>query len=280
MSSFSAYNIAIRKNTHHQSVDIISLDDFEDKDYSPYEIITFNNKFVVDADTGVLNDLPLSCYFVNTIHSYIEHKMSENPLALIRDPKTNTTLHKSQLRRVKFYRDFHTTFLSEMTEEHRDVFMNGDEKKRNAFGLQVIQMWEQDREKTYLNTLMKYCVNFDCLTQYYGFQEIDSRDKAYEYLASPERKRDFVIRKSSIQDTKYYKFFVIQTKPGIISLMVHIQGFGILPATSTTRFCNANACVIDYDTEFYYVSMGECIVCNAHLFYGNTENPENPETNT
>lgn len=265
MSSFSGYMSIVRDNATEQTTDVISLDDFEDREYKPYEVITFNNKFTTNSETGEIKDLPLSCYYVDTIHTYVEHKLASNPQGHIKDPKTNSVFPKNQYHRIRFYKYFNSTFLGNMTEEHREIFMNGTDEERKTFAIDIIKQWEITPNDPYLKMLMKYCVKFNHITEYYGFNEIDSREKAMEYLSSEERTRNFVIRKSSVQDTKYYKFFVLQTVAGSCTLMVHIQGFGIVPVNCSRRHCSVNECVIDYNTPYYYPSMGSFILANKSL---------------
>ena len=52
----------------------------------------------------------------------------------------------------------------------------------------------------------------DQIIDFFGFKEIDTREKAEEYfVCNPDK--NWVIRKSSVKDTKFNQFFVIMTIP-------------------------------------------------------------------
>lgn len=105
----------------------------------------------------------------------------------------------------------------------------------------------------------QYFVTYDQIIDFFGFKEIDTREKAEEYfIRNPDK--NWVIRKSSVKDTKYNQFFVIMIKKdGLVNnyLYVHRQGYGVCAVKGDT---NATISEVELKKDQYYTNIIDLLI--------------------
>jgi hypothetical protein len=196
--------------SHIEETDNTDMITLEELDHThPRGIITLYNGF--DPVTKV--DYELSSYNSSSLMDLITHGKHFNP-------GTREPFDDNQLFRIKWYAGGITMFPD---IKHTDI---ADYKS-------IIYRWLQSPLEENVNTHMaRYFVTYDQIIDYFNFKELNTREKAELYLNSKPDKT-WVIRKSSISDTKYNQFFVIMVKKtfGFDNyLFVHRQGYGVVGA--------------------------------------------------
>lgn len=181
-------------------------------DSHPRMIITFNNGY----DYLRKKDYKLSFLFLSSVLEMIK----KNQLF---DPLTNQAFSPNQIKRINWYK-----LCLEMFPDvtYKSV---SDYKK-------IIDDWlVSPLEETLATNMARFFVTYDQIIDYYGFTDVNSREKAEVYF-SEHPDKTWVIRKSSIKDTKYNQFFVLMIKHKIEDvdqvkynnhLYLHRQGYGI-----------------------------------------------------
>lgn len=179
----------------------------EELDHShPRGIITLYNGF--NYTTKI--DYEISSFNAKSLYEMILHDKKFNPM-------TREPFDENQINRINWYKKCLELY---PTITHEDI---KDYK-------QLIQNWLLNPLETSEHTeKAKYFVTYDQIIDFFEFKEIDTREKAEEYFGcNPDK--NWVIRKSSVIDTKYNQFFVIMTKNDELInnyLFVHRQGYGI-----------------------------------------------------
>lgn len=183
--------------------DPITLEEMDDT--HPRNIITFYNGFNPLTE----EDYEVTKYDTNSIYAWlmtVGDNMAFNPM-------TRVNFDANQIRRIKWYK--------ECVDKYPDL------KRTEINETEIIQKYMDEPNE--VNTdMFKYLVTYETLIDYLGFHDFN-RDKAIEYLADKPY-NTFVIRKCSVKDTKYNKFFVLSVKKsyGVTHyLFVHTYGYGI-----------------------------------------------------
>lgn len=206
-------------------VDIITLDDLDHT--HPRGIITLYNGF----SSSEKKDYELSKFNVESLLKMIETGKKFNPT-------TREPFDINQLKRINWY-GLCKTYFPDITYE--DI---SDYNK-------IIANWLLSPLENNENTLMaQYFITYEQMIEYFGFKCLDTREKAIDYFTEHPDK-NWVIRKSSITDTKYNQFFVVMTKKYNTFnnyLYVHRQGYGICNADSP-RF--GDITMVKTGSEYY-----------------------------
>ena len=202
----------------------------------PRGIITLYNGF----DSILKKDYELSSFNVGSLIEMISHGKKFNPA-------TREPFDTNQLMRIQWYGDGLKLFPNIKYEEITDYKL-------------IISNWLKNPLEENINTnTARYFVTYDQLIDYFNFTQIDSREKAETHLNSnPDNL--WIIRKSSITDTKYNQFFVLMVKKDKIFsnyLFVHRQGYGITPAKAS-RF--ADISTVELNKIEYYTNIVDLLI--------------------
>jgi hypothetical protein len=229
----SEYNIILNNTIENHEIDLITLENLNVE--HPKGVITIfeginerNNK-----------ELPLSCFNSDSIYEYITRCSG-----VIKNPKTRNIIDNNQIKRIKEYK--------KCVDKYPDI------KKEDILDKEyIITEWIKEPSKEKNIDYIKYFVELNDIMKYFGFDKYNSREKATEYLNEPYN-RSWIIRESSISNTKYNKFFVIQKKDGRNFPFVHIQGYGICSVTAKRFNENIKDVTIHYHN--YWFSIGEFMI--------------------
>lgn len=234
-------------NSYHCNIQNLTGPDsitLEELDHSgPKTIITIYNGFnpVIDEDYEI------SSYNTKSLYNLILHKNFFNPL-------TREPFDKNQITRIKWYNeclDKYPTITHDDIKDYKEL---------------IIKWLEAPLEDNEHTEKVKYFITYDQIIDFFGFKEIDSREKAEQYfIDNPDK--TWAIRKSSVVDTKYNQFFVIMTKNGNIFnnyLYVHRQGYGIC-GVNAKRFDKLSSVILN--KTYYYTNICELLIT---LFRNNT----------
>ena len=210
---------------------------FEELDHShPRGIITLYNGF----NPVTKKDHEISYFNTKSIVDMVSHSKTFNPT-------TRVQFNLNQLSRIEWYNKCLTLFpdvKSEDVEDHTKLIYN----------------WLISPLEEGVNTYMaRYFVTYDQIIDYFGFKEIDSREKAEEYFRTHADK-NWLIRKSSVTDTKYNQFFVIMTRTSAgfnNYLYVHRQGYGICGADATRHSDISTVELSDFE---YYTNIVDLLI--------------------
>lgn len=208
--------------------DAITLEEL-DKSH-PRKVITLYNGFSPDTK----EDYELSCFNTLSIIEMISRGKQFNPI-------TRIPFDKNQLKRIEWYKHCLDMFPEINTEDILDY------KK-------LLSEWlKSPLEENIATNMARFFTIYNQVINFFGFNDIDSREKAEEYLRlNPDK--TWVIRKSSVKDTRYNQFFVIMTKttnpeyPFKNYLFVHRQGYGICDVDATR---NADIASVSLMTSYY-----------------------------
>jgi hypothetical protein len=179
----------------------------EELDHShPRSVITINNGCNLDTK----KDNELSYFNTRSIIDMVAHGKYFNPT-------TREIFDDNQLKRINWYKQCLEMFSDIKSEDIADY-------------QRIISDWLLSPLEDNVNThKARYFATYDQIIEYFGFKEINSREKAEEYFLENPTKT-WVIRKSSVTDTKYNQFFVMMIKT-VSSfnnyLYVHRQGYGV-----------------------------------------------------
>jgi hypothetical protein len=216
-------------------IDPILLDDLDT--IHPRGIITFNNGY----NETTLEDHEMSAFNTKSMILMLNRYGSS-----IFNPKTRTPLDLNQVERIKWYQECLDKF---PLITHEDI---SDHKS-------IIDKWITKPLVSDIDTDMcKYFITYDQIIDYFGFIDINSREKAMEYFELNPTKT-WVIRKSSITDTKYNQFFVIMYKKNgeyENSLFVHQQGYGIMGVNSKR---GGNISTVSFYKHLYFTNIIELL---------------------
>jgi len=227
------YLMNINEAVENHEIDMISLENINVS--HPKGVITINCGY--DYDRKV--DLPLSCFNTETLFEYI-HKCNGQP----KNPKTRKVFDNNEIYRIKQYK---ICMLNYKDLKKEDIL---DKEK-------IITDWIREPGNIVYSDYFKYFIDLEDIIKYFGFSEFNTREKANIYLSKPNN-RNWIIRKSSIKNTKYNRFFVVQFKNKENFAFAHIQGYGICPISSL-RFVNELYNVkIHY--QYYWFSIGEFLI--------------------
>lgn len=202
---------------------------FDELDHShPRSIITLYNGFNKETN----QDYEISSFNTRGIYEMLTHNKKFNPL-------TREGFDKNQIKRIHWYKkclDAYPTITPNDISDYR----------------QIIQNWLiTPLETNEYSEKAKYFITYEQIIDFFNFKVINSREKAEEYF-SEHTACSWVIRKSSISDTKYNQFFVIMKKHGEIYenyLYVHRQGYGITRVDSS-RYADISSVIMD-KSEYY-----------------------------
>lgn len=204
----------------------------EMSDIHPRSIITFYNGF----NPSTLEDHELTKYDTNSIYDMMvrvgEHRMF--------DPLTRKTLDINQIKRIKWYK--------ECLDKYPDI------KRVEINEEEIIRKYMEDKNE-YTTDMFRYFVTYESLIDFLGFHDFD-RSKAEEYLGDKDV-GSIGLRKTSMIDTKYNKFFCVSVKrldKVIHYAFVHRYGYGI---THVKTVSNANVSQVELIKSEYYLSAGD-----------------------
>ena len=221
---------------HIDDVDAIS---YEELDIThPRGIITFYNGF----DRETLIDRELSSFNTTSMITMLDRYGSS-----IFNPKTREILDNNQIKRILWYKECLQKFPTITRDDILDC--------KNIIDKWITKPLEIDID----TDMCKYFVTYEQIINYFGFSEIDSREKAMEYFESNPSKT-WAIRKSSVTDSKYNQFFVIMYKKNDLyenALFVHRQGYGIMHANSSRGGDISNVTLY---TESYFTNIIELLI--------------------
>lgn len=209
----------------------------EELDHShPRSIITLYNGF--NYFTKI--DHEISSFNVKSLYEMILHDKKFNPM-------TREPFDENQISRIKWYKqclELYPSITYEDIADHKRLIHN--------WLLNPLALGDHTAKA-------QYFVTYDQIIDFFGFKEIDSREKAEEYfIRNPDK--TWVIRKSSVVDTKYNQFFVIMTKNNGIScnyLYVHRQGYGVC-AVKGDR--NATISEVELKKDQYYTNIIDLLI--------------------
>jgi len=209
----------------------------EELDHShPRSIITLYNGF--NHYTEI--DYEISSFNAKSLYEMILHDKKFNPM-------TREPFDENQIKRIKWYNRCLELY---PTITHDDIL---DYK-------QIIEKWLLNPLETSEYTeKAQYFITYDQIIDFFGFKEIDTREKAEEYFVSNPDK-NWVIRKSSVKDTKYNQFFVIMTKKDgnlYNYLYVHRQGYGVC-AVMADRHATISKVILQKD--LYYTNIVDLLI--------------------
>lgn len=221
----------INESTEPDSITLEELDHSH-----PRGIITLYNGF--NYSTKI--DYAISSFNVKSLYEMILHNKKFNPI-------TREPFDENQITRIKWYMRCLELY---PTISHEDI----------ADCTQIIQNWLLNPlEPSEYAEKAKYFVTYDQIIDFFGFKEIDTREKAEEYFVrNPDK--TWVIRKSSLTDTKYNQFFVIMTKKyGLVYnyLYVHRQGYGLC-AVSAERYATISEVILK--KELYHTNIIDLLI--------------------
>jgi hypothetical protein len=215
-------------------IDIITL---EELDHShPRSIITLYNGY----NPATQKDNEISSFNTKSIYEMILHNKMFNPL-------TREFFDDNQIKRIKWYKkclDDYPSISLEDISDYKTIITNWliSPLVTNDFS-----------EKA------KYFITYDQIIDFFGFKDIDTREKAEQFFIDNPDKQ-WVIRKSSVADTIYNQFFVIMTKNESFYnnyLYVHRQGYGLTRA-NTYRYSNISKVeLIKFD---YYTNIVDLLI--------------------
>jgi hypothetical protein len=231
----SEYFTNIRGMETTGDVDAIT---FEELDYThPRSVITFYNGYSPET----LVDYALTSYNTMSIHNLVER-------GFLTDPKTGIKFDKNQQQRICWYKSCLTKFPD---IKHEDVL---DYKK-------IISDWlVSPLEETKTTDMARYFITYDQIIDFYGFKDVETREKAELYFTEHPATK-WIIRKSSLVDTQFNKFFVLMIKKEegdyIYQLYNHRQGYGIC-AVDAPRFSTVNN--VKMDTSIYFTNMVDFLI--------------------
>jgi hypothetical protein len=215
--------------------DPISLDKMDDG--HPRGIITFYN----GINSLTKQDNELTRY---DLKSLLKMHESKGDFGMF-DPLTRKPFDENQIKRLKWYRECMTKYPN-ITRDNIIDYKS------------IIKNWI-DNPTEYNTDIFKYFITYDQLINYYNFDIIDTREKAMTYFAeNPSIK--YVIRKSSVKDTKYNQFFVLmKNNSGTYEnyLFVHQQGYGIMNVDAER---NASIEGVTFNRKIYYPSIGDMLI--------------------
>lgn len=209
----------------------------EELDHShPRSIITLYNGF--NYFTKI--DHEISSFNAKSLYEMILHNKKFNPM-------TREPFDKNQITRIKWYKQCLELY---PTISHEDI---ADYK-------QLIQNWLlHPLDSGDHTSKAQYFVTYDQIIDFFGFKEINTREKAEEYfILNPDK--TWVIRKSSLTDTKYNQFFVIMIKKdGLVNnhLFVHRQGYGICGVKGDR---NATISEVELIKDQYYTNIIDLLI--------------------
>jgi len=214
--------------------DMITL---EELDHShPRGVITLYNGF----DPVSKKDYELSSFNIGSLVELVVHGKKFNPA-------TREPFDENQLYRINWY------------NQGLQLFPNIKSENITNYKT-IIANWLSNPVEENINTNMaRYFITYEQLIDYYNFNEIDTREKAEEYL-NLNSDKTWVIRKSSITDTKYNQFFVLMIKSPIgfnNYLYVHRQGYGITPADAN-RY--ADISTVSLNKSEYYTNIVDLLI--------------------
>lgn len=217
-----------------KDLDSITL---EELDHShPRSIISLYNGF--NYTTKI--DYEISSFNVKSLYDMIINNKKFNPL-------TRESFDDNQIKRIMWYKDCLDEY-PEITHESISDYK------------QLIQNWLLSPLDEIDNThKAKYFVTYDQIIDFFGFKEIDTREKAEDYFVTNPDKT-WLIRKSSVTDTKYNQFFVVMTKMDEIInnyLYVHRQGYGICKVYAN-RF--ADISTVKLEKMEYYTNIVDLLI--------------------
>ena len=209
----------------------------EELDHShPRSIITLYNGF--NYTTKI--DHEISSFNAKSLYEMILHDKKFNPM-------TREPFDKNQISRIKWYNrclELYPTITQEDILDYK----------------QIIQNWLLNPlESSEYTEKAQYFITYDQIIDFFGFKEIDTREKAEEYfVCNPDK--NWVIRKSSVKDTKFNQFFVIMTKnDGLIYnyLYVHRQGYGVCEVMAD-RYATISEVFLKKD--IYYTNIVDLLI--------------------
>lgn len=225
-------------------IDMITLEPLNHS--HPRSIITLYNGF----DPVVKKDYELSSFNVDSLMRLIEHGKKFNPA-------TREVFDLEQLKRIKWYADGLKMFPDIKYEDIADY-------------KSIIRNWLLDPMEDNINTNMaRYFVTYEQIIDYFNFNDIETREKAEIYLNSNPDK-NWIIRKSSIIDTKYNQFFVLMTKHFTNfrnfrnTPFVHRQGYGITLVDAPRYGDISTVSLVKYE---YYTNIVDLLI--HHCKVGN-----------
>ena len=210
---------------------------FEELDHShPRSIITLYNGY----NSITKQDNEISSFNTRSIYEMLLHDKKFNPL-------TREIFDENQIKRIHWYK--------KCLDDYPSITYN-DISDFN----QIIQNWLiNPHEENECIEKAKYFVTYDQIIDFFKFKEIDTREKAEDYFVENPDKT-WVIRKSSVQDTKYNQFFVIMTKNGEFTnnyLYVHRQGYGITRVNAERHSNISTAKLVKSD---YYTNIVDLLI--------------------
>ena len=215
--------------------DPISLDEMNDA--HPRGIITFYNGF----NPLTKQDNALTRY---SLKSILEMHDRNGDFGMF-DPLTRNPFDKNQIYRLKWYRECINKYPDITRDDIKDY-------------TSIIKNWIEHPTE-YNTDMFRYFITYEQLIKYYNFDIIETREKAIIYFTeNPSVK--YVIRKSSVQDTKYNQFFVLmKNNNGTYDnfLFVHQQGSGIMRADALRDSTIEN---VTFKKNICYPSIGEMLI--------------------
>lgn len=163
------------------------------------------------------------------------------------DPKTRIPHSTNQLKRIAWYKECLEKF-PEFSQEELSKWR------------EHIDNWLANPTNVEYTDIVRYFVTYEQIIEYFGFKDIDTREKAEAYFESNPDKT-WVIRKSSVKDTRYNQFFVIMTKNpkgGYYNILfVHRQGYGICNVIAG-RYADTTSVILDH--SIYYTNIVDLLI--------------------
>jgi hypothetical protein len=209
----------------------------EELDHShPRSIITIYNGY--NPITKVDNEI--SSFNTNSIYKIILNNKFFNPL-------TREPFDDNQIKRIKWYKnclDKYPTIKPEDILDYKTIISNW-----------LIAPLELND----FSEKAKYFITYDQIIDFFGFKDINTREKAEQYFIDNPDKQ-WIIRKSSVTDTKYNQFFVIMTKNDLLYnnyLYVHRQGYGITKIDAE-RYSDIST--VELKKMYYYTNIVDLLV--------------------
>jgi hypothetical protein len=248
-SCFDPYGACIAEASRDKECPI-SLDDL----YSdhPLGIFTLYNGY--NSETRM--DYPLNVYLTIKVLPIFEgQETCAGADTGMKDPITRRMLSPNEILRVKWYRECMDKF-PDITHDQINV-------------TSIIDAWKANKTRVTID-MFRFFVKFEEAIEYFGFSELDTREKALKYLID-HPSENWVVRKGSVTDTQYNRFFVMTykkkkvgiTDDDVISnvLFVHRQGYGIMQVNAD-RYDTMDT--VKFNESMYYTNFCDLLMA---LFY-------------